>query len=54
LKKESLLTDQDKDLVAKEMKVVSVDGINGEFIQLGSIEEVNMAGNWSKKYGKNE
>jgi hypothetical protein len=54
LKKESLLTDQDQDLVAREMKIVSVDGINGEFIQLGSIEEVNMAGNWPKKYGKNE
>lgn len=54
LKKESLLTDQDEDLVAKEMKVVSVDGINGDLIQLGSIEEVSMTGNWPKKYGKNE
>ena len=53
-KKAKLLTDQDPSLVAKEKKVVSVDGINGEYILLGSMEEVSMSGNWPKKYGNNE
>lgn len=54
LEKSKLLTDQDQSLVAKERKVVSVDGINGEYILLGSMEEVSMSGNWPKKYGNNE
>lgn len=54
LDKSTLLTDQDPNLVAKEKKVVSVEGINGEFISLGSMEEVSMSGNWPKKYGNNE
>lgn len=54
LEKVSLLTDQDPDLVAKEKTVKSVEAIDGEFIILGSIEEVNMTGNWPKKYGNNE
>lgn len=54
IKKADLLKDQDQGLVEKEKNVVSVDGINGEFIQLGSLEEVNLTGNWPKKYGNNE
>lgn len=54
LAKLTLLTDQDSDLVAKEKTVKSVEAIDGEFITLGSIEEVNMTGNWPKKYGNNE
>jgi len=54
LEKAKLLTDQDPSLVAKERKVVSVDGINGEYILLGSMEEVSLSGNWPKKYGNNE
>ena len=54
LKKDLLLSDQNKDLVAKENKSQSVEGINGLEIILGSMEEVNLSGNWPKKYGKNE
>jgi hypothetical protein len=54
IKKADLLKDQNQDLVEKEKNVISVDGINGEFIQLGSLEEVNLSGNWPKKYGNNE
>ncbi len=54
LNKASLLSDQDPGLIAKENKVVSVEGINGEYILLGSLEEVSMSGNWPKKYGNNE
>jgi len=54
LKKRDLLTDQDQSLVAKEEKVKSVEGIDGPEIILGSMEEINLTGNWPKKYGKNE
>lgn len=54
IRKADLLKDQDQGLVEKEKNVISVDGINGEFIQLGSLEEVNLSGNWPKKYGNNE
>ncbi|WP_291117195.1 hypothetical protein [Flavobacterium sp. UBA6135] len=54
LNKADLLKDQDQSLVKREKNVVSVDGINGEFIMLGSLEEVSMSGNWPKKYGNNE
>jgi hypothetical protein len=54
LKKDLLLSDQNKDLVAKENKSQSIEGINGLEIILGSMEEVNLSGNWPKKYGKNE
>ena len=54
LEKAKLLSDQDASLVEKEKKVVSVDGINGEYILLGSMDEVSTSGNWPKKYGNNE
>lgn len=54
IRKADLLKDQNRGLVEKEKNVISVDGINGEFIQLGSLEEVNLTGNWPKKYGNNE
>ncbi len=54
LSKKALLSDQVGYLVAKENQTISVDGINGSDIILGSLDEVSMAGNWPKKYGKNE
>lgn len=49
--KEALLKDQPKDLVNMEKQVVSVDDINGEYITVGSMTEVNTTGNWPKFYG---
>jgi hypothetical protein len=54
LKKDLLLSDQKKVFIMKENKSQSVEGINGLEIVLGSMEEVNLSGNWPKKYGKNE
>lgn len=54
LLKADLLTDQDPDFVEKENKTKSVEGIDGDMILLGSLDEVNLTGNWPKKYGKNE
>ena len=36
--------------IAKENQVVSVDGVNGDAITVGSLEEVNTNGNWPKNY----
>ena len=52
--KEVILYDQDKDLVNQEEQVVSVDNVNGPFIRVGSLEEVNTSGNWPKIYGDAE
>jgi len=52
--KEKILTDQDPDLVMQEKQIVSVDQVSGEFIKVGSMEEVKTSGNWPKTYGDNE
>ena len=49
--KSVILHDQDKDLVMQEKQVMSVDGVNGEFLRVGSMEEVNTTGNWPQLYG---
>ena len=52
--KATVLFDQDKDLIAQEKEVVSVDGVNGPTIKVGSMDEVNTNGNWPKVYGDND
>ncbi len=52
--KEVLLQDQPKDYINKEKQVISVDGVNGAYIRMGSMTEVKTAGNWPKSYGDNE
>ena len=44
--KEVILFDQDKDLIKIENETVSVDGVNGPSIILGSLTEVSTNGNW--------
>lgn len=51
--KDLILDGEDKNLIAKEKQVVSVDGVNGEAIVVGSMEEVNTNGNWPKNYSDN-
>ncbi|MAP55965.1 hypothetical protein [Altibacter sp.] len=48
--KDVILADQNKDLLAQEKQVVSVDGVNGAYIKVGSMNEVNTSGNWPKIY----
>lgn len=52
--KSIILFDQDKNLVSKENQVVSVDGVNGDAIKVGSMEEVNTNGNWPKNYSNKQ
>jgi len=52
--KKVILYDQDKDLVMQEEQVISVEGVNGPNIRVGSMEEVNTKGNWPTIYGDSE
>jgi hypothetical protein len=54
VKKDVILFDQDRDLVIQEKQVISVDGVNGDALKVGSMNEVNTNGNWPKTYGSNE
>ncbi|MAV79883.1 MAG: hypothetical protein CMC22_07080 [Flavobacteriaceae bacterium] len=44
--KDIILYDQDKDLLKLENETISVDGVNGPAIILGSLTEVSTNGNW--------
>lgn len=48
--KKYLLEDQPKNLVAEELDLQAVDGVNGEFISVGSMDEVSTNGNWPRYY----
>jgi hypothetical protein len=48
--KDVVLHDLDKDLLAQEKQVISVDGVNGPSIKVGSMDEVDTSGNWPKIY----
>ncbi|WP_299391456.1 hypothetical protein [uncultured Gelidibacter sp.] len=45
-----ILDGEDKNLIAKEKQVVSVDGVNGPKLMVGSMDEVKTNGNWPKNY----
>nr|WP_321222731.1 hypothetical protein [uncultured Psychroserpens sp.] len=51
--KEVILFDQEKNLVAKEKEVMSVDGVRGPKLQVGSMEEADTKGNWPKNLSTN-
>lgn len=52
--KAKVLHDQDRTLVLQENEIQSVDDVNGRYISVGSLSEVNTSGNWPKVYGDNE
>lgn len=54
VKKDVILFDQNKDLVVQENQVIAVDGVNGDALKVGSMNEVNTTGNWPKTYGDSE
>ncbi|MBU2921419.1 hypothetical protein KO504_08700 [Winogradskyella psychrotolerans] len=49
-----VLNDQEPYLIEKENQVVSVDGVNGPTLKVGSMEEVFTKGNWPKSYTNKE
>ena len=42
----TLFFDQNKDLLNQEKETVSVDGVNGPDLVLGSLTDVSTSGNW--------
>ncbi len=50
--KDDILHDLNRDLVIQEKQTVSVDGVNGTHIRVGSMTDVNTNGNWPKQYDK--
>ncbi|MEZ4793489.1 MAG: hypothetical protein R2783_08535 [Gelidibacter sp.] len=52
--KSVILNDQDPNLIEKEKQVVSVDGVNGPTLTVGSMNEIKTTGNWPKNYSKEE
>ncbi|NJB35043.1 MULTISPECIES: hypothetical protein [Flavobacteriaceae] len=52
IKKDALLYDQPKDLVARENAHVSVEEVNGTEIKVGSLTEVSTNGNWPPIYDR--
>jgi len=48
--KDIVLFDQNKDLLKQEKGLMSVDGVNGPHIVLGSLTEVSSNGNWPTTY----
>lgn len=52
--KSVILYDQNNNLVEKEKQVVSVDGVNGPTLTVGSMQEVKTNGNWPKNYSIEE
>ena len=49
-----ILDGEDKNLIAKENQVLSVDGVNGNALIVGSMEEVNTNGNWPKNFSNEQ
>ena len=52
--KDVVLYDQPQDFLNKEKQVLSVDGINGAYISVGSMTNVKTIGNWPNKYGNQD
>ena len=50
ISKDDVLFDQNKDLLKQEKAIMSVDGVNGPDLVLGSMTEVSTNGNWPTTY----
>ena len=50
--KKALLEGMNKSLVKQEIEVIASDQIKGEYVSVGSLNEVTIAGNWPPSYDK--
>ncbi len=48
--KRVILADQDQDLLFQEEQLISVDGINGKYVKVGAMDDIDTSGNWPKGY----
>lgn len=51
LLKKVILADQPRDYVLKEEQVISVDGVNGKALTIGSMQSIKTTSNFPKSYG---
>ena len=49
-----VLDGEDKYLIEKERQAISIAGVKGESVKIGSMEEVNTSGNWGKDLSTKE
>ena len=54
VKKDIILYDQPKDLLARENSQISVEEVNGPEIKVGSLTDVSTNGNWPPIYDKKQ
>jgi hypothetical protein len=52
--KSVVLSDQEKYLIEKERQAVSIAGVKGPTIKVGSMEEISTSGNWGKDLANNQ
>ncbi len=52
--KSVVLKGLDNELIIQEKQTLSVDGVNGAYIKVGAMDEVDTSGNWPVNYGKQE
>ncbi len=48
--KKVILSDQNPDLLYQEEDLISVDGINGPYVKVGAMDDIDTSGNWPKGY----
>lgn len=52
--KAGILKGMDESLIKQELEAIATDQIKGEFVSVGSLEEVSTGGNWPPSYDKKE
>lgn len=50
MEKKLVLKDQPAYLVFEELETVAVDGVDGAYISIGSLDEISTSGNWPPYY----
>ena len=52
--KEGILEGMDESLIKQEKEAIETDQIKGEYVSVGSLEEVTTGGNWPPKYDRKD
>lgn len=52
--KQGILAGMDKSLIKQELEAIATDQIKGEFVSVGSLEELSTGGNWPPSYDKKD
>ncbi|MGB3591311.1 MAG: hypothetical protein WBA16_06440 [Nonlabens sp.] len=52
--KRDILHDQPEKLVVKELEVTEIEAVKGEFIEVGSLDEITTSGNWPRQFAPDD